>query len=350
MKAIVQPGVKGMTVHSREHKVITKKYYLQLMMTNRRQFLRTTTVAVAGFATAISIDALGLPKRNTGLQVWSVAKYLQEDLDGTLKMISQLGYRELELFGPYPFSTDKDKEGWKSITPMLRFSQSGYFGKSAKEFKALLDRYGLTTPAMHIGLDTLRNKLEETAEAAHILGQQYAGIASIPEGERQTLDDYKRISDDFNRIGEKAKSLGIRFYYHNHGYGLQPVDGVIPFDVVLERTDPGLVFFEMDLFWTTAGGADPIAYLDKNKGRFKLMHVKDMTKLMKFSGDGGNPQQWVELFPYITDAGLGVLDLKTILEHAQRSGVDHFIIENDVVTDPKKSLTQGIKFMSSVKF
>jgi sugar phosphate isomerase/epimerase len=79
------------------------------------------------------------------------------------------------------------------------------------------------------------------------------------------------------------------------------------------------------------------------------MHVKDMKKLVHFSGDGGNPKQWVELFPYITDAGSGVLDLKTILSHAQKSGVDHFIIENDVITNPKDSLEKGYRFLSSLK-
>ena len=177
---------------------------------------------------------------------------------------------------------------------------------------------------MHVGLDTLRHKLGETADAAHILGQQYAGIAAIPEEERRTLDDYKRIADEFNVIGEKAKALGLRFYYHNHGYGLKEIDGIVPFDLILERTDLSLVFLEMDIFWTTAGGADPIKYLDKFAGRYKLVHVKDMKKQVRFSGDGGNPQQWIELFPQITDAGSGVLDLQTIISHAKKSGVEHF--------------------------
>lgn len=263
-------------------------------------------------------------------------------------MIAQIGYKELELFGPYPFSTKKDLDAWNAITPMLGFSQSGYFGQSASELKAILDSKGLSSPGMHVGLDTLRHKLGETAEAAHILGQQYAGIAAIPEEERKTLDDYKRMADEFNQIGEKAKALGIRFYYHNHGYGLHEMDGRIPLDIILERTDPELVFLEMDVFWTTAGGADPIKYLDANPGRYKLMHVKDMTKQVRFSGDGGSPQQWIELFPFITDAGNGVLDLKNILSHASKSGLEHFIIENDVVTDARKSLQQGFDFLSNL--
>lgn len=307
----------------------------------------------AGSMLAVSplMAAISNPSKitNIGLQLWSLAKLLQEDLPGTLRLLAQNGYKEVELFGPYPFSTQKDKDSWSAITPMLGFYQSGYFGHTAKEMKAILESNGLSTPGMHVGLDTLRAKLGETAEAANVLGQQYAGIASIPEEERRTLDDYKRMADEFNSIGEKAKKLGIRFYYHNHGYGFKEMEGKIPFDVILERTDPALVFLEMDIYWTTAAGADPVKYLNANPGRYKLMHVKDMTKQVSFSGDGGNPKQWIELFPFITDAGSGMLDLKTILSSATKSGVDHFILENDVMTNPQESLKKGYQYVSSLE-
>ena len=322
------------------------------IMINRRNFIKTS-VAAAG-ATMLSSSLLAAANRysvikNAGLQVWSIAKYLEKDFEGSIQLLSQIGYKELELYGPYPFSTEKDKASWKAVTPLLAFSQSGYFNHTAKEFKEILDRKGLASPCMHVGLDTLRNNLGELADAAHILGQQYAGISAIPADERHTLDDYKRLADEFNVIGQKAKQLGIQFYYHNHGYGLQELEGKIPFDVILERTDPSLVFLEMDIFWTTAGGADPVKYLDKYPGRYKMMHVKDMRKLVHFSGDGGKPEQWIELFPYITDAGSGVLDLTTIIKHAQQSGVDHFIIEHDLITQPKESLEKGYHFLSTLK-
>ena len=322
-------------------------------MFNRRKFIKTSAAAAAGTVITSSSLMAAIYKysqiKNIGLQLWSIAKFLEQDFTGSVQMLSQIGYKELELFGPYPFSTQKDKDSWKGVSSEVGFSQSGYFNHTAKEFKEILDSKGLRSPAMHVGLDTLRNKMTETAEAAHILGQQYAGIASIPAAERRTLDDYKRMADEFNVIGEKAKAVGIRFYYHNHGYGLKEMEGKIPFDIILERTDPSLVYFEMDIFWTVAGGADPIKYLDGNPGRYKLMHVKDMSKQVHFSGDGGDPKQWIELFPYIRDAGSGVLDLKTILSHAQKSGVEHFIIENDVITNPKDSLENAYKYVSSLE-
>lgn len=320
------------------------------MISNRRQFIKKSALIAGASVAALSpLAAFHFGRRidSVGLQLWSVAKYLQQDFAGILKLISQTGYKEVELYGPYPFSSEKDMASWNAITPMLGFSQSGYFGRTAKAFKQVLDDHGLRCPAMHVGLDTLRNKMSEMAEAAHTLGQNYAGLAAIPDNERKTLDDYKRMADDFNKIGESAKANGIRFYYHNHGYGLSPVDGKIPFDLLLEHTDPSLVFLEMDVYWTVAGGADPVKLLDAHAGRYKLMHVKDMKKNMRFSGDGGNPQQWMELFPNITDAGTGVLDLTTIIAHAKKTGLEHFIVENDVVTDPEKSLEVAYKFVST---
>lgn len=318
-------------------------------MLKRREFIQISVATTIGSALTNPLFAnlSGSKIRNVGLQLWSVAKLLEQDLVGTLQLIRKNGYKEVELFGPYPFSSQKDKDSWKAVTAMLSFSQSGYFGRTATELKTLLKDNGLTTPCMHVGLDTLRNRMGETAEAANVLGQKYAGIAAIPEDERKTLDDYKRIADEFNIIGENAKKHGIRFYYHNHGYGFKEMEGRVPFDVILERTDPSLVFLEMDTFWTIAAGADPIKYLDANRNRYKMMHVKDMTKQVTFSGDGGNPQQWVELFPYITDAGSGMLDLKAILSHAKKSGVDHFILENDAMVNPQESLKKGYQYVSS---
>jgi sugar phosphate isomerase/epimerase len=320
-------------------------------MLNRRNFIKTSTNVAVGTIIAPSyfmVDMFNKSKiGNIGLQLWSIAKNLEKDFEGTLQMLSKIGYKELELFGPYPFSTEKDKAAWKGITSQVGFSQSGYFNHSPKDFKKNLESKGLRTSAMHVGLDTLRNKLNETAEAAHLLGQQYAGIAYIPEDERRTLDDYKRMADEFNVIGEKAKALDLRFYYHNHGYGLKELEGKVPLDLILERTDPSLVYFEMDIFWTIAGGGDPIKFLDNNAGRFKLMHIKDMKKQVRFSGDGGNSQQWIELFPNITDAGSGVLDLTTILSYAKKSGVEHFIVENDVIVNVKDSLEKAYRYIAS---
>jgi sugar phosphate isomerase/epimerase len=273
---------------------------------------------------------------------------LEKDFEGAMKTISEIGYRELEFYGPYPFSTEAVKKTWDSIIPSLGFSGSGYFGRTPQQVKEILNRYNLTTPSMHVDLDTFRTRMNDIGEAAHVLGQTYAGLPAIPADQRRTLDDYKRMAEEFNKIGEAARKVDLKFFYHNHGYGLKEMEGKIPFDVILEGTDPNLVFLEMDIYWMTAGNADLVKYLDNNPNRFKLMHIKDMTKQVRFAGDGGDPKQWIELFPYMTSAGSGVLDLKTILSHAKKSGMEHFIVEQDRVDDTN-ALRKSCSYLASLE-
>jgi sugar phosphate isomerase/epimerase len=316
---------------------------------NRRGFIQQSAVLSAA-GLLFSSEIFGQMKLidRIGIQFFSLPKLLEKDFAGTLAMLSKMGYREVELYGPYPFSPESEKKTWESITPSLGFKGSGFFGQTPNEVKNLLKQNGLTAPSMHSDLGTLENKMENLGEAAAVLGAEFVTLPAIPEEKRKTLDDYKRMADTFNRIGEAAKRAGIKFAYHNHGYGLKEVDGQVPLKLILDRTDPSLVFLEMDLYWTTAGGADPVAYLESYKNRYRLMHVKDMSKKVQFSGDGGSPQQWIELFPYMTTAGSGVIDLKTILPKAKENGVQHFIVEQDMVADPEVNLRKSIDYLASL--
>lgn len=274
---------------------------------------------------------------------------LEKDLPGTLAMLSKMGYKEVELYGPFPFSTEPAKKRWDAVTPQLGFSGSGYFGHSVTEVKSLMKEYGLKVPSLHTDLDTLKNNMAQLGEAAQQTGTEYVVLPAIPDEIRKTLDDYKKIADTFNQIGESAKKHGVKFTYHNHGYGISPVDGKVPLQIILDGTDPSLVFLEMDLFWTIAGGADPLTYLEKYKGRYRCMHVKDMAKAVRFSGDGGNATQWIALFPFMTTAGNGVLDLKNILAKAKATGVEHFFVEQDMVADPEIALKKSIDYLSKLQ-
>jgi sugar phosphate isomerase/epimerase len=162
------------------------------------------------------------------------------------------------------------------------------------------------------------------------------------------MSGYKRMADTFNKIGAAAKEHGLRFAYHNHGYGLQPVSGIVPFEMMMEATDPELVYLEMDIFWTTAGRVNPINYLKKYSGRYKMLHLKDMKELRFFSGDGGDPSQWIPLFPYMTAAGDGVLALEPLVDVALKTGVDHFFVEQDMVADPESALGRSYAYLKGL--
>jgi sugar phosphate isomerase/epimerase len=173
-------------------------------------------------------------------------------------------------------------------------------------------------------------------------------LPALPAENRKTLDDYKKTIDIFNEIGEQAVKSGLRFGYHNHGYGLQELEGKIPMQMIIEKTDPKYVFLEMDIFWTIAGGIDPIAWFEKYPGRYKMMHVKNMKQKVRFSGDGGDSNQWIELFPQMTTADEGALDLKSICLAAKKSGVDHFFVEQDRVNQPEVALKKSIDYLKTL--
>lgn len=318
---------------------------------DRRIFLKNTALALAAGA-IVPTAAFGIqPKKkmdNLGVALFTLPKSLSTDFEGTLKMVADIGYKELEFFGPYEFSDNAAKEGWKMAANALGFSGSGYFGNSPKQTKEILDRYGLTAPSIHIDLPTLQNNMEKVAEAAHIVGHNYVGIAMIPDDMRGSLDDYKRTIEIFNKVGESAKKNDLTFFYHNHGYGHQPLEGTVPFQMILDETDDDLVKMQMDVFWFTAAGLDPKKMLADNPGRFELLHLKDMREKKTFSGDGGDMQQWMGLFPYLADAGAGILDLEGILTQAKKSGTKHFFLEKDMTPEPKQALQISYNHLSEL--
>ncbi len=283
-----------------------------------------------------------------GVQLFSLPASLEKDFEGTIAMLAGMGYREVELFGPYPYSAQSAKKSWDAITPMLGFKGSGYFGRTENQIKNLFREYKLSIPSVHTDLDTLMNKMERLGEASDVLGFQYAILPAIPEDRRKTLDDYKKMAEIFNGIGEEARKAGLRFAYHNHGYGLSEMEGQIPLQLLFDQTDPDLVFLEMDLFWTIAGRANPVEYLKKYRNRYRLMHVKDMKQIQTFSGDGGDPSQWMELFPNMTSAGEGAVDLATIIPAAKKNGVKHFFVEQDIVKDPAIALKTSIDYLKKL--
>ena len=317
----------------------------------RRKFIQNTALATtATLFTSCQLFSNKMKTQSYGVQLFSLPNLLENDFEGGIALLAQMGYKEIELFGPYAFSAPSYISFWKSITPMLGFSGSGFFGKTSKEVKAILKANDIKITAAHSDLESLRTRMSELGQAGHDHGFEYVVLPAIPEEERVTIDDYKRIADEFNVIGENAKKQGLKFAYHNHGYGLKEVNGVIPMDLILQRTDPKLVFFEMDIFWTIAGGADPISYFEGHPNRFRLMHIKDMSKIVHFSGDGGNPDQWMELFPYMRSAGEGVIDLPGIISSAKKNGVKHFYVEQDRVDHPEIALKESLLYLNSLNF
>ena len=315
---------------------------------DRRQFLATAAVAAAagsaGFDRVLRHRALS----NVGVQLFSLPRVMEKDFRAGIAMLAGMGYKEAELYGPFPFSAPEAIAGWNAVTPQLGFSGSGFFGLTPQQVRATLDQHGMTAPSVHTDWATLQTGMGRLADAAQVVGYTYVGLPSIPDALRTNLDGYKRMADAFNTVGAEAKRLGLKFAYHNHGYGLVPMEGQVPLELLLKNTDPSLVFFEMDIYWTVSGGADPVALLKNNPGRYHLMHVKDMKEKKRFSGDGGNSNQWIEMFPYMTTAGDGVMPLPAIISAARASGMTHFFVEQDLVANPEVALKRSFDYVSKL--
>ncbi len=317
----------------------------------RRSFVKNTSAATTAFALfpALASSCTTKSLNTIGVQLFSLPKLLEKDFNTGIKKLAEIGYKEIEMYGPFPFSVDAIKKRWATITPNLGFSGSGYFGHTLQQVKTVLEEHRVKVTSIHLDMETMQTRMDDIGEAGDALGFEYIGLPAIPEDKRKTLDDYKRVAEEFNKIGEKAKKAGLKFAYHNHGYGLTEMDGQIPLELIFDQTDPNLVFFEMDIYWTVAGGADPIDYLKSYPGRYHLMHLKDMKKKVKFSGDGGAPGQWIELFPYMTVLGEGVLDIPSIIAFAQKKGVRHFYVEQDMVDNPEVALKKSFDYIKTIE-
>lgn len=245
-----------------------------------------------------------------GIQLYTVRRDLARDVEGTLAKLAAIGFKEVEFAG-FPQGT-------------------------AASLRAMLDRHGLTAVSNHVGLRVLRADRDRTLDDAAVLGQRYIVVASISAAERRTIDDWKRTAARFNEAGEASLARKIQFAYHNHEFEFVPIEGKTGFDVLLEETEPKLVQFEMDLYWITRGGKDPLDYFARYPGRFPLLHVKDMTPA---------PARG------FADLGKGTIDFKRIFRRAGPAGAKHYFYEQDVTPGPPfDSAKVGYDYLRSLRF
>jgi sugar phosphate isomerase/epimerase len=184
-------------------------------------------------------------------------------------------------------------------------------------------------------------------ESAKVIGQSYIVNPWIPEELRKTDDDWKRVAETFNRAGEESKKAGIQFAYHNHWFEFLPVNGKLPYDILLESCDKNLVKMELDLCWITVAGADPLKYFDRYPGRFPLVHVKDVKTLPKISTGGAqNFGDTVDL----TEVGSGIIDWKRIFAQSDKAGIKHYIVEHDHPKAPFDSIKTSYEYLSKLRW
>jgi sugar phosphate isomerase/epimerase len=250
-----------------------------------------------------------------GLQLYSMRFEFKKDVPGTLAKVKTMGINEVEV--------------------------SGYYGFTAKEFKKLLDQKGLKCGSMIFGYDQFEKNIETVIKDAKLFGAKYVGIGWIPHQKPFGKTHAEKAILDFNLFGEKLKKAGLRFFYHPHGYEFNTPDGNM-LDLMLSQTKPELVTFQLDVFWTTHGGADPLAYLKNYPGRFELMHLKELRKDTPGNNSGGAADETS------VSLGKGVTNWPIMLRQAVKSGTKKFYIE-DEAKNAIDQIPATIDFLNSLK-
>jgi len=325
-------------------------------MIDRRKFIQVLgTAAGTGLISACQQEKTNeeypVPGRldRIGLALYSIPHMLNEDFEGTLRMIAETGYREVEFAGPYFFSPQSVREN-SILIQMFNLTNYGYYGNGPSDLRSLLDELGLEAVSAHVSLETMLANLEGVLEAAQVVGHRYIVCPMLMAG---TLDEYREGIDHFNRIGARFRESGIQFLYHNHHHEFGTLDGQVPLDVIVNETDPEHVGIELDLFWTTLAGVDPADVIDRHKGRIKILHVKDMASPIVETPDVNtfsNPEAIENIFANLADVGHGVIDFPTIFTHAEKAGVEHYFVERDFPEDQPGFIERSYAYLSEVEF
>ncbi|WP_335964811.1 sugar phosphate isomerase/epimerase [Galbibacter sp. PAP.153] len=274
---------------------------------NRRNFVKQTGLLTAG-AMALSHTNLMAHVLNSrsinpfGVQLYSVRDVLPKDPEMVMRQLAKMGYRQFESYsGPEGF----------------------LWGLSPKEMRSFLNDIGVNMVSTHFNYMEVANKpdkLKKNIEMAQEAGLKYLLCPYI--GAQKTWDDWKRIAEQLNKVGEQVNESGLKFGYHNHDYSFKPLEGELPQDYLIENTEPEFVMFELDLCWIDVAGVDTALHLQKYGNRYELCHIKDYTII------NGKPHQ--------NDLGQGNVDIKKTLKAALESNIRYFIVEQEEY--PKTSL------------
>ncbi len=258
-----------------------------------RILLFLTTVFAVG-----PVSAAPLFPQAPGMVSYTYREQFAKDLPGTLDTIKALGITDMEF--------------------------SNLFGKTAADIRAMLDARGMICSSFGCSWDDLNKKTDEVAANAKTLGAKFVRVAWLPNRQPFTLEIAERTAAEFNAIGKLLREKhGLTYCYHNHGYEfVKHGDGTL-FDLLVEKTNPQDVSYELDILWAFHPGADPAAVIEKHADRIKLLHLKDLKKGVVGDLTGKTPVE--------NDVALGTgqIDLPAVLKAAKKAGVLHYYIEDE---------------------
>lgn len=293
-------------------------------MSSRRIFFKQASFATAG----LMVNKSGWFKNNDliGLQLYTLREEIKTDLEGVIAKVAEIGFTSVEVFG-----YDKGK----------------FFGKTPEEFAAIIKKNNLKTPSGHYTMNDFllkddNEQLKTTVADAAKMGHEFFVIPYLTDKMRTSLDDYKKLAEKLNIAAKEAKSAGLKLAYHNHNFEFKDWgNGQTGFDIFVKETDPSLVSFEMDIYWVTRAGLDPIKLIKENPKRIKMWHIKDMAhkNAPTFDTDGNQD---------FTEAGTGIINFKEIFKYRKESGMEYFFVEQDQIKmNHYESITKSFKYIKN---
>lgn len=272
----------------------------------RRTFLKQAAALLPASTLAFADP---LRKSNLGVQLYTVRTLLPANPAAVLAKIRDIGYAEIEA------TADTLRQAWSQIQAS-----------------------GLKAPSVHLNTSPTDEQLADVRSK----GFEYAVVPYIPPNQRGGVDVMKRLADTLQKAGERAHVHGLQLCYHNHAFEYQPMNGTTPLEILMTGTDPKLVKLELDIFWASVAGQNPVDLLQKYSGRVPLVHLKDKEK--------GVPAevQYNENVPRhaFKEAGNGSIDIPAVLKAADAAGTKHYFVEQDQSPDPLNSLQQSYSYLS----
>ncbi len=257
-------------------------------MQTRRDFIKNSSLLLAASMLPTVLACSSSQRMPFGLILYTVRDEMEKDPVATLRKISAMGYQVLEA---------------------ASYNDGNIYGMRPAEIRDLVESLNMRLLSIHV--DVNNADIESLGDNAAEAGLKFIIQPSMAYN---SLDDFKRGTDNYNKYGEQLAKKGLSFGFHNHNKEFRKLEDVIPYDYLLENTDPSLVCMELDLYWIIKGGADPISYFKKYPGRFSLWHLKDMD-----SKAGGN----------VTELGTGTIDFNEICTYSKQAGLKQYFVEQD---------------------
>ncbi len=301
-------------------------------MTKRRDFIKTSAYVAAGSllisplactskkeGVEATVDAMAgeaeaaIKSKEIGVQVYSAREQLAEDFEGTMKRLAEIGYKNIEAYG-----LGTDGMFLEKFTP--------------GDYSKIVSDVGMKVVSTHCRYFTT-DDAQKMIDASSAAGIKYTIIPSLPDELKESVDTYKQVADNLNKVGEIFKAAGLKFGYHNHAFEFELKDDQVPLEIMLNETQSDLVTFEADLYWVTRGGTNPMDLINKFPGRFSLFHVKDAAEDLEQ-----------------TTVGTGIIDFETILNARDIAGLDYYFIEDERTDDPFANLKANFDYLNGSDF